>query len=545
MCYYVAIMTHPIHLEIQTHRGKPCGLLRSTYREDGKIKHTSHGRITGCSLQTLKLIQASFRGEVILKSDADALRLLSSREYGASKALLSLADEIGLTRALYSRCEPWVRDCLAMIVGRIVYAGSKLALSHQWKNTALWQLCGVEGEVDVHQHCYQAMDRLLERQEAIQKHLADKHLAQGSLVLYDITSSYFEGEYADSEIVKFGYNRDGKRGHEQVVIGLLCSKEGCPVGVEVFTGNTQDASTVPNKIAELQNRYGPKDLIFVGDRGMVTQAVEGKISGVKGLSTISALTHRQIVTLLARKVVQPELFDERDIVEVIDPEDLTRRYCLCRNPQSAERDGNTRRTLLARTQQELDKMVASKRSGDADKIAARVGRLLAKTKMGKFVQWSTEDGKLLWCFNEEKIEAEQLFDGCYIIVSNVPAEQMTKRQLVASYKSLALVETAFRNLKTVQLEVRPVFHKTDDRIRVHVFLCVLAYYLQWHMNQRLQPLYDSDGTQAKRQWTFQAVIDRLGAIRSQCIKMAGTEFEQITLPEEDQQKILDLLNVKL
>jgi hypothetical protein len=534
-----------MHLEIQTHRGKPCGVIRSTFRADGKIKHTSHGRISGAPLNTLRLIQAAFRGEVMLKEDPGALCLLGSKEYGASRALLALADEIGLCRAIYSRREPWVRDCLAMIVGRIIYAGSKLSLSHQGKNTALWELSGVVGAVDVREHCYTAMDRLLERLEAIQKRLASQHLKEGALVLYDITSSYFEGEYADSEIVQFGYNRDGKRGHEQMVIGLLCSEAGCPVGVEVFAGNTQDASTVPDKIAEVQHRYGLKELIFVGDRGMVTHSVEDKLKGVEGLSTISALTHRQIVSLLERKVIELDLFDENNIAEVVDPEDLTRRYCLCRNPQSAQREGDTRSALLSRTREEMDRVAKAKRQGDAEKIGARVGRLLAKTRMGKFVIWSVKDGRLQWCFDEEKIAAEKRFDGCYIICGTVPAERMAKQALVASYKSLALVENAFRNLKTVQLEMRPVYHKTDDRIRAHVFLCVLAYYVQWHVNQRLAPFFAEDGQHEARQWTFKAVIDRLSAIRLQRVKIANTEFDQVTQPEDDQQRILDLLGVKL
>ncbi len=222
---------------------------------------------------------------------------------------------------------PGVGPALAMIVGRIVYAGSKLALSHQSKNTALWELCGVEGKIDVDKHCYEVMDRLLERQPAIQRTLAKKHLQNGHLVLYDITSSYFEGEYPDSEIVTFGYNRDGKRGHEQMVIALLCNENGCPVGAEVFPGNTQDAKTVPDKIAQIQQAYGISQLIFVGDRGMITQANSRKLQGTEGLQTISALTHRQIVDLLERKVITPELFDEKAIAEVLDPDNLKRRYC--------------------------------------------------------------------------------------------------------------------------------------------------------------------------------------------------------------------------
>ena len=219
--------------------------MRSSFRSEGRVKHSNHGRITGASLDQLKMLQAAFRGDVVLKGSPEDFQLLGSKEYGANYALLELAKQLELDRALYSRKQPWVSDCLAMIVGRLVYAGSKLALSNQWKNTALWQLCGTEGKVDVEEHCHRPMDRLLERQSAIQRTLASRHLKEGHLVLYDITSSYFEGVYAESDLLTFGYNRDGKRGHEQMVIALLCGSEGCPVGVEVFAGNTQDASTVP------------------------------------------------------------------------------------------------------------------------------------------------------------------------------------------------------------------------------------------------------------------------------------------------------------
>src|SRR5688572_20791604 len=298
-----------LHLEIQSHRKNHYGLIRSSFRLNGQVHHTNHGRISGLPLERLKLLQAAFRGGVLPSDSPDAFHILSSREYGASHALLQLARELELPRLLYSRPEPWVGPALVMIIGRIVYAGSKLALSHQGQNTALWELCGVEGKIDVDKHCYEVMDRLLERQPAIQRALAKKHLQNGHLVLYDITSSYFEGEYEASEIAAFGYNRDGKRGHEQMVIGLICNEAGCPVGVEVFPGNTQDASTVPAKIAQMQEEYGLSELIFVGDRGMITQANSRQLKGVEGLQTISALTHRQIVQLLERKVITPELFD--------------------------------------------------------------------------------------------------------------------------------------------------------------------------------------------------------------------------------------------
>ena len=535
----------PLHLEIQRHRQHCYGLIRSSYREKGRVRHTTHGRLTGMELSELKLIQAAFRGEVTPKGSAEGFQTTESKEYGASRAVLSLARELGLDRAIYSRREDWVENCLAMIAGRVVHAGSKLALSHQWKSSALWEECGIEGPVDVDLHCYAPMDRLLARQKAIERTLAQRHLKEGHLVLYDITSSYFEGVYADSDIVLFGYNRDGKRRHEQMVIALVCNEEGCPVGVEVFPGNTQDASTVPEKIAQIREDYGVREIVFVGDRGMITQANAEKVRGLEGLNTISALTHRQIVDLLVRKVITPELFDERGVVEVLDPEDPSRRYELCRNPLTAQRETTTRQSLLDVTRQALDKIANAKRKSTGEKIGARVGRILQRYKMGKFVHWEIRDGKLNWHFDEEKIAAELLLDGCYVITTDAKPERADSAKTVESYKRLRLVEMAFRNLKTVQLEVRPVFHKTDDRIRAHVFLCVLAYYLQWHMNQRLRPLFEADGIGKNREWTFENVIARLAAIRRERVNLAGSEFHQVTVPEPDQQQILDLLDIGL
>lgn len=534
------------HLEIQTSGNKHYGVIRTTFREKGEIRHTTHGTIKDMRLEQLKLIQAAFRGDVLVKGSADAHKVTESKEYGASYAVLQLAKELELDKMIYSRySEQWVKDCLAMIIGRLVYSGSKLALSHRWEDTALWELCGIEGPVDVDKHCYESMDRLLQRQDAIQRTLAKKHLRNGALVLYDITSSYFEGEYEDSEIVKFGYNRDGKRGHEQMVIGLLCSPEGCPVGVEVFPGNTQDAQTVLNKIAEVQKKYGIQEIIFVGDRGMITHANYQKVKDVKGLNTISALTHRQIKELLERKVIQIDMFDEKEIMEVVDPEEPGRRYCLCRNPKTATREAVTRKGLIEVTRKALDRIAQSKRKSSNEKIAARVGKVLGKWKTGKFVEWSVQDGRLTWKLKTEKIETEELIDGCYIIASDVPAGLMAKQEIVASYKKLALVEQAFRNLKSVQLEVRPVYHKTDDRIRCHVFLCMLAYYLQWHMNQRLKPLFQSDGKNKHRRWTFEYVIERLKSLRRQRLQVQGASCRIVCTPDNSQQKILDLLKVKL
>ena len=291
-------------------------------------------------------------------------------------------------------------------------------------------------------------------------------------MLYDITSTYFEGAYAQSDLVLFGYNRDGKNGHEQVVLGLLCNAQGCPVGVEVFVGNTQDASTVVDKIQELRADYGLDKVTFVGDRGMITQAKARELKKVEGLQTITALTHRQIVELLERQVIKAELFDEKKIVEVIDPENPKQRYCLCRNPETARRERDTRQRLLDLTQAGLSKITGRKKKTAAGPLGAQVGKLLARYKMGKFVEWELQDGRLRWRWKEEAIAQEKLFDGCYIIAADVSAEQMKETEIVSAYKKLSLVEQAFRNLKTVALRnPTGLSQKRRPDSQSHIFVC--------------------------------------------------------------------------
>jgi len=549
-----------LHLEIQTSRKNPVGILRSSFRDRAskKISHTQHGRITGCSLDQLKMLQAAFREQVVPSNSSQALRILGSKEYGASRALLQLAKDLGLHRILYSRTEPWVDCAMAMIIGRIIYQGSKLSLCNQSANTTLWEQCGITGRPDVEEHCYLPLDRLLERQKAIQKKLADKHLRNGCLVLYDITSSYFEGEYDNSEIVRFGYNRDKKNGHKQVVIGLLCSPEGCPVGCEVFCGNTNDATTVEGKIAELREQYGLEKIVFVGDRGMLTEVRLEKLSTVEGLCTISALTHHQMADLQKREIIQAELFDERNIVEISDPEAPGERYCLCRNPVSAQKETDTRRRLIKLTEEGLKKIAHYKQKTTVEILGARVGKHLAKYKMGKFFQWQVDadpnmDAKgkksqthtLKWNLNEEKVTAEQSLDGCYIVRTDVSDADLSKQEVVAGYKALGNVERAFRNLKTTQLEIRPVYHKSDERIKAHAFLCMLSYYVQWHMVERVRPLFESDGEGKDRRWTVRNVIERLEQISLNRVELDGVQFDQITEIGAEQKQIIDLLKIAM
>jgi len=541
-----------LHLEIQTSRKNPVGLLRTTFRDKstGKNVHTQHGRITGSSLDQLKMLQLAFRQGVLPADSPDAFKVLSSREFGASHALLDLAKDLGLHRMLYSRSEPWVDSVLAMVIGRVVYQGSKLSLCNQYPNTCLWELCGIEDRPDVEEHCYEPLDRLLQRQGAIQKKLAAKHLKNGCLVLYDITSSYLEGEYESSKIVDFGYNRDKKKGHKQIVIGLLCNAEGCPVGVEVFKGNTNDATTVNDKVDELRTKYQLERVVFVGDRGMLTAARLDDLRDVDGLNTISALTHHQLADLVRRDVIQPELFDEKNIVEITEPDSQKERYCLCRNPVTAKNETGTRKRLLEISEEGLGKIADYKQSTTVEILGARVGKLLAKYKMGKFIIWEVVQDKankkftahvLKWSIDEEKVEREQALDGCYIVRTDVPEEALDTNEVVSGYKALGGVERAFRSLKTTLLEMRPIFHKKDERIKAHVFMCMLAYYLQWHLVDRLRPLFETDGMGKDRRWTVEDVIERLAAIRSNRVSVNGVEFNQITESDTEQSEILRLL----
>jgi transposase len=287
---------------------------------------------------------------------------------------------------------------------------------------------------------------------------------------------------------------------------------------------------------------------------MVTRSNIDALKDEEDLQTIGALTHGEMMTLLKEKVITLDLFDECNIHEVTDPTELTRRYCLCRNPQTAEREHQTRQRLLDLTTAALADIAAYQRATTVEKLGARVGKILAKYKMGKFIHWSIEadaqhaksrQHRLTWSIDADKVAQERRFDGCYVITSDVDTDQMKTLDVVRAYKSLTFVERAFRNLKTVQLEIRPVYHKSDERIRSHVFLCMLAYYLQWHMEQRLAPLFAADGQGQERRWTFRGVIDCLAQITRNRVSVNGAEFDQTSTPTPEQEQILSLLQVTM
>lgn len=526
--------------------GALTSLIRENYREDGKVKHRTISNISKLSANQINQIKLMLSNKKVHILDVHKVELHKPREYGASFVITKLVEDIGLGRAIYSKSEPWRKDVIAMIAGRIAYQGSKLSLTNRHNISALWELAGHKRGVrpDVDEHCYEALDRLFERQDAIQKTLAKKHLEDGCIILYDITSSYLEGEYSESELVAFGYNRDKKRGHEQIVIGLLTNKEGCPVAVEVFKGNTADQTTVLLQAKKIAKDYGVKSVIFIGDRGMLTPKRIKEVTAL-GFRTITALTHPQIRNLLEKKVIQLGLFDEHKLAEVTDPDNPKLRYILNKNPVIAKEATTTRNALISKTTEALEKLKISKKKRTIQELSAATGKILTKYYTNKYFNWSVVEGNLSFSFLDEIIKNEQSLDGCYIIRTDVAASLLNTKEVRASYKQLAKVETAFRNLKSMSLEMRPIYHHNDDRIRAHVFLCMLAYYVQWHMTQRLQPLFNSDGKGKNRCWSFEMVLEQLKLIiKGECL-LENIPIDIISTPSTEQQQILSHLKIIL
>ena len=522
-------------------------LIRENYRQEGKVKHRTLANISKLPAKLIASIKRLIKEDVHCFNSGDPLSVNSGREYGASFAVWTVARSLGLDKLIFSRPVQWREDVMAMIIGRIVYQGSKLKLTNLFADTALWEIAGHPAgqRVDVDKHCYEAMDSLLQRQDVIQKSLAKRHLDNGCLILYDITSVYMEGEYEESDLVRFGRSRDCKRGHEQIAIGLLADKNGCPVATEVFSGNTSDQTTVKKQAELLAEKYKVKDIVFAGDRGMLTPKRIEEVSAL-GFKTLTALTHPAIMNLLERKVIQLNLFDEHNIAEVIDPDTSTLRYMLCRNPKTQHEETQTRNALIEKTEALLKKLVSSKKRRTEQELAAAVGKALVRYKVAKFFTWEIKEGKLSWNRDTEKVEHEQSIDGCYIIRTDVTAKQMDKDEAVRCYRQLMTVEKAFRNIKTVSLEIRPIHHHLDDRIRAHVFLCMLAYYVQWNMCERLAPLFKEDGKGKERRWSFRIIIERLKSIRKQKAKIAGISIgDTVSIPDAEQNRILELLKVKM
>jgi hypothetical protein len=500
-----------MYIESVPNRGSPPAiLLRESYREAGRIKKRTLLNLSDWPPERIAGFKALLKGGTVVVGDRPAtaaITILRSLPHGHVAAALGTARKIGLDR-LIGPCGNRCRDLvLALAVGRVLDPTSKLAAARALSPDTAASSLGSElglGAVD-EEELYRALDWLSVRQPAIETALARRHLSGGTLVLYDVTSSYLEGRCCP--LARFGYNRDGKNGKLQIVYGLLCAPDGCPVAVEVFDGDTADPATLAAQVNKLKGRFGLDHVVLVGDRGMITQARIAADLKPAGLDWITALRAPQIRALAAGGALQMSLFDERDMAAITSPDYPGERLIVCRNPLLAAERARKREALLAATERDLARIagrVARRRQplrGQAA-IGLAVGAVIDKYKMAKHFTLTIAAASLTFARNTAQIAAEAALDGLYAVRTSLSEAALDDRAAVKSYKSLALVERAFRALKTVDLMVRPVYHWLAERVRAHVFLCMLAYYLEWHMRRALAPmLYDEterDAAEAQR-----------------------------------------------
>jgi transposase len=471
-------------------------LLRRSYREDGKVKNETLGNLSHLPDSVIDLIRRSLQGETFVPA-GEAFEISSSRAHGHVQAVSLAMQRLGFASLLATKPCP-ERDLVqAMVASRIVCPATKLATTRLWHTSTLAEEFGVADASE--DDLYAAMDWLLAAQDRIQKKLAARHLRDDSLVLYDLSSSYFEGSCCP--LAKLGYSRDGKRGTLQVNYGLLTDARGCPVAVSVFEGNTSDSTTFMPEVTRLREQFGIKRMVMVGDRGMISQKAIDEMSGDADVAWITALRSASIRTLVEQRHLQLGLFDERNLLEISSPDFPGERLVACRNTELARMRAHTREDLLAATQRSLEKVKArvdaAKLMGK-DKIGVAVGKVVNTYKVAKHFELTITDNTFTFERLAESIAAEAALDGLYIIRTSVKAERMDAPTCVRTYKSLSQVERAFRSIKTMDLKVRPIHHHLEGRVRAHIFLCMLAYYVEWHMRQAWRELMFADEDQAAK-----------------------------------------------
>jgi transposase len=475
----------------------PAILLRESFRQDGKVHNRTIANLSSWPPEKIAALRRVLKGATATSAPPDSLQILRSQPHGHVAAALGSLQKLALDR-LVDPTPGRQRDLVvAMIVARILDPSSKLATARALDPDTLTNSLGEFLDLGKVQDddLYRAMDWLLERQSRIENALAKRHFTEGGLVLYDLTSTYFEGSHCD--LAHLGHSRDDKGGKPQIVFGLLTDAEGRPVAVEVFAGNTSDPKTVPAQVKKLRQRFGLKQVVFVGDRGMITSARLREDFTEDGLSWITALRATSIQKLAADGALQPSLFDSADLAEITHPGYPDERLVACFNPVLSERRARKRDELLQATEKELEKIaVATRREKrplrGRHSIGLRAGRVLGRFKMGKHYTLHIGDDSFRYERKPDSIDREKKLDGIYVIRTNVKADAMSSPEVVRSYKQLSNVERAFRSLKTVDLKVRPIHHRLADRVRAHVFLCMLPYYDERHMRQKLAPLLFDD-----------------------------------------------------
>jgi len=468
-------------------------LLRRSYREEGVVKNETLGNLSHLPDALIELIRRSLRGETFVPL-GQAFEVVRSRSHGHVQAAALTMQRLGLAGLIASKPCRERELVLAMVASRIVAPHTKLATTRWWHTTTLAEDFGVANANE--DDLYAAMDWLLARQGAIQKKLAARHLSAGGLVLYDLTSSYFEG--STCPLARIGYSRDGRHGMLQVNYGLLTDARGCPVAVSVHEGNVADSLTLMPEVQRLRADFGVEQLVMVGDRGMISSKAIAEMRDSDGIAWITALKSVSIRALVEQGQLQLDLFDERNLLELSSPDYPGERLVACRNPELAKLRTHKREELLAATEHNLDKIKARVDAGKLvgrEEIGLRVGRVINQYKVAKHFELVIGDSTFTFARKLESIAAEAALDGIYIIRTSVPAAQMDAPQCVRNYKALANVERAFRSLKTIDLKVRPIHHRTADRVRAHILLCMLAYYVEWHMREAWRELMFADTDQ--------------------------------------------------
>jgi hypothetical protein len=482
-----------MYVEIVPNRNsKPATLLRRGWREGRKVRKETLANLSHWPAEQVEALRRVLRGENLV-SPAEHFTIRASRPHGHVQAVLGTLRRLGVDRLLAARRSRPRDLVVAMIVQRLLDPASKLANVRQWQTTSL------ASELDLHdadvEELYGALDWLLARKEKIEKKLAQRHLDEGSLVLYDVSSSYYEGRACP--LIQFGHNRDGKKDRPIIVYGVLSDRNGRPVAVEVYPGNTGDPTTVPDQVEKLRQRFALNRVVLVGDRGMLTSTQIDHLRQHPGLGWISALRGPAIRKLVETTVLQPSLFDDFGLAEISSPDYPQERLVACFNPMLADERRRKRQDLLAATETQLQQVARdvarrTRKPYSAEEIGAKVGRVLNRFKMAKHFEWRCKEGRLVWQQRREAIEREEALDGLYVLRTSEPATELSAEDTVRSYKNLSRVEQAFRCLKTIDLRVRPIFHRTAEHVQAHIFLCVLAYYVEWYMRQAWAPLLFED-----------------------------------------------------
>ena len=570
--------------KVPNRNSPPAVLLRESYREGDQVKKRTLANLSKLPDDIIDNLKLALKGATLSMTEGipNHFEVIRSLPHGHVIAILETIKKLGLDKIISEKSSRIRNLVVAMIVARIINPKSKLATARGFNSEtgsqSLGQLLDLEKADE--DELYNALDWLLEKQEKIEKHLAIKHLESGTLVLYDVTSTYLEGN--GCELGKYGYNRDKKKGKTQIVFGLLCSAKGCPIAVEVFEGNTSDGATLSGQIEKVRKGWGIENVVWVSDRGILTNSkIKELVKPIEGLDYITGLTKPQIRKLAEVEVIQLGLFDQVNLVEFESEDYPDERLIACRNPLIAQKNQLQREALLEAVEKELDLIVqATQREKRAlkgqDKIALRVGKILNQFKVNKYYNLEITEEGFSYQRQRELIAQETALDGVYVLRTSLESTLMDAATTVKAYKSLSQVEEAFRCYKSIDLKVRPIYHYQGDRVKAHIFLCMLAYYVEWHLKQCLAPLLfedeeiddgslnvikasRSESAQSKERkkrnqenfpvHSFRTLLEDLGTIclnTVECtIREGSYRFSKITRPTQLQQKALDLLGVSL